>query len=706
MQFAHFEFDPETDRLGEGPLSEVYKAVDRELGRTVALKILRAHAEIDPAADHRFLREAKHTSNLVHPNIATIYEYGKDQGTSYIAMEYLQGRTLDKIIKDQLLGYEEGVRIALQVADALALVHRTGLIHRDLKPGNIMVQDDGAVKLLDFGIARASDEANITQHGMLVGTVLYMSPEQVRGDELDVRSDVFAFGSVLYHALTKELPFPGKSFPEVCMAILDGKLRRPSQVRLGFPPLLEDFVMKCLDAHPSERFPDASAAYGALLAISDGNVSTNGVSSSSKISGSVLIPPIRCGGPAPESCSVMARSLRKDLESALARVKGLSVKLLDAHEPPADLEFDYVLRSELDVRGSEGRLDLFLERYTPSRRPGVPPIRRDMLKDKIEYKDKDEWALQEGLVRGAVRTVKKRISEIGLKPSDTLLRNVEEGKTHALHAHELLHKGTTKHLLAAISTFRRAIEADHFCALAYAGMAEAMVRKYLYWDGDGAFLEEAREHAARALAIDPDCAEAHTSLGFAWHVSGHTTDAQREYRLAMQLDNDEWLAHRLLGAILARGGNFKEASPLLRRAIALKPSHIGSYDHLYCVLQRLNRYEEAIQIADQGIGAARARLLEAPDSQETRLHLAMLLARMGQADEARVQTTKAREAAPKDGYTAYHAANVHALVGDLSEAVELLAQAQSRGFFIQSELTRNTDLDVLRGLPEFQELVG
>src|SRR5689334_10907335 len=146
MKFGHFEFDPEKDRLGEGPLSEVYKAVDLQLGRTVALKILRAHAEIDPQADHRFLREAKHTSNLQHPNIATIYEYGKAEGTSYIAMEYLQGRTLDKILKDQQLGFEECVRILLKVAEALKLVHESGLVHRDLKPGNVMVLDDGNVK--------------------------------------------------------------------------------------------------------------------------------------------------------------------------------------------------------------------------------------------------------------------------------------------------------------------------------------------------------------------------------------------------------------------------------------------------------------------------------------------------------------------------------------------------------------------------------
>ncbi|HUR27598.1 MAG TPA: serine/threonine-protein kinase, partial [Planctomycetota bacterium] len=179
MQFAHFSFDPVKDLLGEGPLSEVYRAMDQTLDRTVALKILRSHVEIDPEADKRFEREAKHTSRLMHPNIATIYEYGSSGGRSFIAMEYLEGRTLDKIIKDGQLGADEGLRIAIQLTSALALVHKNGLIHRDLKPANVMVLDDGTVKLLDFGIARANGEATITQHGMLVGTVLYMSPEQV-----------------------------------------------------------------------------------------------------------------------------------------------------------------------------------------------------------------------------------------------------------------------------------------------------------------------------------------------------------------------------------------------------------------------------------------------------------------------------------------------------------------------------------------------
>ncbi|MBK7877753.1 MAG: protein kinase [Planctomycetes bacterium] len=710
MQFAHFTFDPETDRLGEGPLSEVYKAVDEQLGRTVALKILRAHAEIDPQADHRFLREAKHTSNLQHKNIATIYQYGKAEGTSFIAMEYLQGRTLDKIIKDQqqagrgpTLGLEECVRILREVAEALEYVHRHGLVHRDLKPGNVMVLDDGSVKLLDFGIARAKDEASITQHGMLVGTVLYMSPEQVRGDELDVRSDVFAFGAVAYHVTTGQLPFPGKSFPEVCMAILDGNVKRPALVRPGFPAVLEQLILRCLAPDPAQRFPDAGAVHGALLALEGGAAAANGKSPAATISGTIVLVPVRCSGPTPDSCNELAGSLRKDLVSELKRMKNLQVVALDDVRLPDALDYDWILYTDLWVENGQGRIELRLECFDRGRGPRAP---RETLLDRTEFHDKDEWALQDGLVTGAVRVLRKRLAEAASRPAASVARKVDEAIALARQAHEVLHRGMTKQLLASTTMFRRATELDPYCAIAHAGLAEALVRKYLYWDGDTTFLEEAREEANRALALDANCAEAHTALGFSFHLSGHTMDAQREYRRAMQLDNREWLAHRLLGAIYARAGNFKEASPLLRRAIALKPSHIGSYDHLYNVLRRLDRYEESLEIADQGIAAARTHLAQVPDNQEARLHMAMLQARLELDDDARATVQRAREVAPKDGYTAFHCACVHAILGDLAEAIEALTAAQARRYHIQAELQRNTDLDVLRAVPEFQALVG
>lgn len=692
MRFAHFEFEPDTDRLGEGPLSEVYRAKDTKLGRTVALKILRSHAELDPQADTRFEREAQHTSRLEHPNITTIYEYGRFGTTSYIAMEYVEGRTLDKIVKDQQLGFEECLRIAQQLTTALRRVHEAGIIHRDLKPANILLQDDGTLKLLDFGIARARDESSITQHGMLVGTVLYMSPEQVRGDHLDARSDIFSLGAVLYHVTTGRLPYPGESFPEVCMAILDGPpKRRPSEVRDGYPRPLEEFVMRCLAGEPEARFEDAADALRGLQGVED-KLTGTGTRRTLDLTGRMFVAPVGCGGPDPSTCSIMAGGLRKDLVAALKRNRGLVV--VDEREPGAD--YDYILHSTLEVQGHEGRLDLELR------------FGDRMVRERCTAEDEDEWTLQEDLVSAALRALRPHLtgSRVATRAP---ARQTREALALVTRARDILHRGRSRHALMAISLLRKALdEYDRFSPEAHAVLAEAMVRKFLYWDGDPSFIEEAREHADRALALDAGCALAHTALGFASHITGAIEDAQRAYRRAMQVDSEEWYAHRLLGAIYAREGNFKSATGLFQRAIGLKPSHIGSYDHLYNVLLRLNRYEEALEVADDGIQAARQRLMEAKDDIDARLHMAMLYARIAREGEARKQTAMAQELAPKDCFTAYHAACVHALIAgpdDLQEAVVLLGHARDRGYYLRSELARNSDLDPLRGLPEFKALL-
>ncbi len=692
MRFAHFEFDPETDRLGEGPLSEVYRARDTKLGRTVALKILRSHAELDPQADTRFEREAQHTSRLEHPNITTIYEYDRVNGTSYIAMEFVEGRTLDKIVKDQSLGFEQCLRIARQLTEALRKVHEAGIIHRDLKPANILLQDDGNLKLLDFGIARARDEASITQHGMLVGTVLYMSPEQVRGDDLDARSDIFSLGAVLYHVTTGALPYPGESFPEVCMAILDGPPRRkPSEVRNGYPRPLEDFVLRCLSGAPEQRFVDAGEALRVLEGVED-QLTGTGTRRPIELSGRLLVEPVGCGGPDPSTCSVMAGGLRKDLIQALQRNKGLVV---DA-ERESGAAYDYVLHSSLEVRGHEGVLDLELA------------IGERTVRERCTAEDEDEWTLQEDLVSAALRALRPHLTG-----TRAVTRGPERQTREALalvaRARDVLHRGRSRHALIAISLLRKALDDhDKYCADAYGVLAEAMVRKFLYWDGDPSFLAEAREHADRALALDSNCALAHTALGFAAHLVGSVDEAQRAYRRAMQVDPSEWYAHRLLGAIYAREGNFKNATGLFQRAIGLKPGHIPSYDHLYSVLLRLNRYEEALSVADDGIAAAHTRLAAVEDDLDARLHMAMLYARIAREKDARKQLARAQELAPKDCFTAYHAACVHALLADdadLDEAVVLLGHARDRGYYLRSELARNSDLDPLRGLPEFAALL-
>ncbi|MDP6370576.1 MAG: serine/threonine-protein kinase [Planctomycetota bacterium] len=700
MKFAHFQFDPQQDLLGEGPLSEVYRARDTKLGRTVALKILRAHAEIDPEADQRFLREAVHTSGFAHENIATVFEYGEDHGTSFIAMEYLRGRTLDALIAERPLPYEEGLRIARQVTAALQVVHAGSVVHRDLKPGNIMLLDDGSVKLLDFGIARASGDTKITQHGMLVGTVLYMSPEQVRGDDLDSRSDIFSLGAVLYHALTGQLPFPGKSFPAVCMSILDGSVVPPSQIRRGFPGPLEAMILKCLKPETEERPQSLNEVDIALQAASDVITPRSIVRASRVLRAKLAIEPFQCGGEDDGACHRIVGSLRKDIADDLARTKTLSISILEPDESIGGAGFDFMLGGSFTIEGHAGSLEL---QMTAGAR-AADGAYKVLWREKIEHSESDEWTLQGALVRAAVRTVRRRISELALSPDTSSERDPEAAQALSLAAHEILHRGTTRHLLGATTRFRRALELDSYCALAYAGLAEAKVHKYLHWDGDPTFIEEAREHAARALALDPSCAEARTSLGFAYHITGRAADAMREYRLAIQLDGDEWFSHRLLGALLGRQGNYKHATPLLQRAITLRPAHIGSYDHLFQVLLQLGRKAEAVEVAEQGIAAAHLRLSSVRDDQESRLHLASLLARLERPEQARAAAADALEVFPRDGYTAFHSSVVYAMVGDLEAALEHLAGARQRGFFIRSEMAGNSDLDPLRGLPEFDSL--
>lgn len=478
------------------------------------------------------------------------------------------------------------------------------------------------------------------------------------------------------------------------MAILDGPpRRRPSEVRPGFPPPLEDFLLQCLRGEPGERFADATEALVALRRVA-GELTGTGKRRPATLSGRLLLRPFDCNEPAGSSCAAMAGELRRDVSNALARNRGLSVDL-----EPAGGAYDYTVEATLELEDDRGRLDLAVT----VQRDGRTTVKHDSVKAEAP----DEWALQEDLVRASMRVLRARLSQAAEMPPRRASRSTDQALHLVRRARATLHRGRAKHVITATSLLRKALERDRFCADAYGVLGEAMVRKYLSWDGDPTFLDEARDNADKALSLESRNAFAHTALGFANHLSGHVDDAQREYRLAMQCDQDEWLAHRLLGAIYAREGNFKSATGLLQRAIGLQPTHIGSYDHLYTVLVRLDRYEEALETADAGIAAGKKHVREVSDDMDARLHTAMLYARLGRSDEALAEVEAAMEIAPRDGFTCYHAACVHALVAgpdDLERAIELIENARNRGYYLRGELTRNTDLDVLRSLPAFQEL--
>jgi eukaryotic-like serine/threonine-protein kinase len=241
--------------IGRGGMGRVYRATDRVLGRSVAVKILPGVlADQDPTSVARFEREARAAAALSHPAVVAVYDTGADEAARFIVMELIAGRSLEAILRDQgALDPDRAVRIATRVADALAAAHAAGIVHRDVKPGNVMVAADGSVKVLDFGIARAIDSTTLTQTSSVVGTAAYMSPEQALGKPADERSDIYALGCVLYALLTGHPPFAGEGAAAILNQHANVAPRSLRAENNRVPPALDALVMQMLAKSPDER---------------------------------------------------------------------------------------------------------------------------------------------------------------------------------------------------------------------------------------------------------------------------------------------------------------------------------------------------------------------------------------------------------------------------------------------------------------------
>ena len=244
-------------KLGTGGMANVYLAEDEVLGRRVAIKILNDRHASDDSFVERFRREAKNAAGLSHPNIVSIYDRGEAEGTYYIAMEYIEGRTLkDLILARGPLPVDQAVAYARQILGAVRFAHRKGIVHRDIKPHNVLVDTDGRLKVTDFGIARAG-ASQMTEAGSIIGTAQYLSPEQARGASVDQRSDLYSVGIVLYEMLTGSVPFTGDTPVEIAMKHISAVPEVPSGRRPNVPHDLDLVVLRALAKDPRERFQTA-----------------------------------------------------------------------------------------------------------------------------------------------------------------------------------------------------------------------------------------------------------------------------------------------------------------------------------------------------------------------------------------------------------------------------------------------------------------
>ena len=575
-RIGHFRVERE---IGRGGMGVVYLARDVTLGRSVAVKSLPPELMAERRIRSRLEREARLLASLSHPNIATIHEEVEEaEGRVYLVLEYVPGRTLAEHIAAGPLRLDETLSIACQTAAALAAAHEHGIVHRDLKPGNIKITPEGNVKVLDFGLAKAMEEAGtqgpqstVTQPGRVMGTPAYMSPEQAAGDPVDYRTDIWSLGVVIYEMLTGELPFKGDTRQALTHGILHREPERLTRARRDAPLGLERVLSGMIQKDRLSRPENMKAVIEELEAVRRDSV-TNGAAA--KRPPSVAVLPFVNMSADPEQeyfCDGMA----EELINALAQIKDLHViartsafsykgKNVNVSDIGRELNVETVLEGSVRKAGERLRITAQLVDTANGHHLWSQRYDRNM---------GDVFAIQDEITSAIVDKLKPTL--LGEEKA-----RMAKGKDVDIEAYQLYLRGrffwnkrTEDGLKTAMKYFELAIKQEPTYALAHAGLADChnLLGYYNYVRPKEAF-PKAKEAALEALKLDNTLAEAYTSLGwvsmlFEWDWER----AEGEFKRALELNPNYATAHHWYSILLWATGRFDESADRMRRAQELDP---------------------------------------------------------------------------------------------------------------------------------------
>jgi eukaryotic-like serine/threonine-protein kinase len=642
--------------LGQGGMGRVYKAYDKELNRTVAIKVVRQGVMGEADALNRFKQELVLASKISHKNILRIHDLGEVDGMKFITMAYVEGQDLHQIIKaNPKLPLERVLKFATQLAGALAAAHAEDVVHRDLKPQNILLDKTDQVYISDFGLAKSFAEGAVgmTQTGAFLGTPRYMSPEQVEGKPTDGRSDLYAFGLILYEMVTGEVPFTGESTLKVMYQRIQEKPKSPKLINASLPNWLVRIIMRCLEKDPADRY---QSAYEILADLQGGktgsssNISHSGSSIQIQIPefasrrwiwivGGIVaavilalaIPPVRhtiFGGRAKEGTSsvsgvppissgrfvavlplqilgdpsqlgYIAKGIEEALSAKLFQLKDVRVTPNDAtdqvdqKQPLAKiaraLGANLLVQGALQASGDKIRIIMNLEDVANG---------------------KKLWSKEFNGVVGDLFTLEDQIysqlvSALNLNPTNDELATAEARPTDNIAAYDTYLRGRNsmrghdnKSIQAALDYFDQALKADPKFALAYTGVADASLRMYKI-KKDSLWTQKALVAAQQALQLNDKLPEVHATLGSVYRATGKYSESVAELNRALLLapNSDEF--YRRLGDVYLDSGNDAKALEAYQKAVQLNPYYWVNQNALGKAYAQRADYPKALQAFQQ-----------------------------------------------------------------------------------------------------------
>jgi serine/threonine protein kinase/Flp pilus assembly protein TadD len=604
-QISHYKI---VEKLGEGGMGVVYKAEDNKLGRIVAIKFLSPQLTKDSAAKVRFIHEAQAASALDHQNICTIHEIDETkEGQLFMVMTNYEGEPLDKKIKGQSLSITESLNYAIQIAQGLSKAHANGIVHRDIKPANIMVTDEGIIKILDFGLAKLIGKSERLKEGLSLGTMNYMSPEQVQDEVIDDRTDIWALGILIYEMLSGEMPHQGEYDQALIYSILNEEAKPISVLRPEVSPLLERIIFKALAKRPDCRHQHIIEMLEELEQVRN---DTEDVPSQSKnqlqkktlqiflsvlsliiIVIAVLYFSFSAISPLEESNLItvlpfenlnsagesdyFSDGITEDIITQLSKIGGLRVisfssSILYKRSEKSiqtigdELNVSHILHGKVRREGNEVKINATLTELKTYENIWAEIYAGDIT---------DIFAIQSEVAEKIALALK-------IELTNREKESIDKKYTDNLSAYEYYLKGREYYYRyrkddndAAVQLFKQAVNFEPKFVLAHAGLADAYVQKTLRYGLRSSWLDSAIHESEYALRIDPALAEAHKALGLVYYTKSWFQKSLSENRKALKLNPNYDPAIANLGSIYLNLGELDQALFYLHKAQQLNPTN-------------------------------------------------------------------------------------------------------------------------------------